>query len=228
MDLVSIIMPYYKKREYIKSAVLSVLNQTYQNFEVYIIFDDKNVDDLEFINEIVALDNDDKLENVTAVALIVAIVAVPSTVSDCVSIALPYIFSTFCASVPSVCVLTPLSVNVPLIVVSPPSIEPAVTTMFANVPVLVEPVISPVTPRLPPTVKSPVTLAAPGIFNWVLTVSVSTNPVETGLDASPTAVAYSVAKFDVCDASYSARWLEPGNIIPAVLPVLAEAIPQTL
>jgi hypothetical protein len=115
--------------------------------------------------EIVALDNDDKLETVTAVALIVAIVAVPSTVSDCVSIALPYIFSTFCASVPSVCVLTPLSVNVPLIVVSPPSIEPAVTTMFANVPVLVEPVISPVTPRLPPTVKSPVTLAAPGIFN---------------------------------------------------------------
>ena len=57
MDLVSIIMPYYKKKEYIKSAVLSVLNQTYQNFEVYIIFDDKNVDDLEFINEIVALDN---------------------------------------------------------------------------------------------------------------------------------------------------------------------------
>ena len=57
MDLVSIIMPYHKKREYIKSAILSVLNQTYQNFEVYIIFDDKNKDDLRFINEIVALDN---------------------------------------------------------------------------------------------------------------------------------------------------------------------------
>ena len=48
---------------------------------------------------------------------------------------------------------------------SPLSIEPAVTTMFANVAVLVEPVTSPVTPILPPTVKSPVTLAAPGIFN---------------------------------------------------------------
>ena len=44
MDLVSIIMPYHKKREYIKSAILSVLNQTYQNFEIYIIFDDKNKD----------------------------------------------------------------------------------------------------------------------------------------------------------------------------------------
>ena len=57
MDLVSIIMPYHKKREYIKSAILSVLNQTYQNFEIYIIFDDENIDDLPFINEIVTLDN---------------------------------------------------------------------------------------------------------------------------------------------------------------------------
>ena len=57
MDLVSIIMPYHKKREYIKSALNSVLGQTYQNFEVYIIFDDKNIDDLGFIKEIVALDN---------------------------------------------------------------------------------------------------------------------------------------------------------------------------
>ena len=59
----------------------------------------------------------------------------------------------------------------------------------------------------------------------MLTVSVSTNPVDTGFDASPIAVAYNVLKFDVCDASYSARWLEPGNITPAVLPVLAEAMP---
>ena len=57
MDLVSIIMPYHKKREYIKSALNSVLGQTYRNFEVYIIFDDKNIDDLGFIKEIVALDN---------------------------------------------------------------------------------------------------------------------------------------------------------------------------
>ena len=57
MDLVSIIMPYHKKREYIKSAIHSVLNQTYQNFEIYIIFDDKNIDDLPFVNEIVSLDN---------------------------------------------------------------------------------------------------------------------------------------------------------------------------
>ena len=57
MDLVSIIMPYHKKKEYIKSAILSVLNQTYQNFEIYIIFDDEDIDDLPFINEIVTLDN---------------------------------------------------------------------------------------------------------------------------------------------------------------------------
>ena len=97
--------------------------------------------------------------------------------------------------------------------------------MFANVPVLVEPVISPVSPILPPTVKSPVTVAAPGILNNVLTVKLLTCCVETGLDASPIDVAYRVAKLDVCDASYSAHWLAPGKIIPAALPVLAEAIP---
>ena len=149
------------------------------------------------VPEMVALVSVAKLDTVIDVEFSVAIVAVPSTVKLCVSIALPNIVSTFCASVPNVCVLTPLSVRLPLIVVSPLNIEPAVTTMFANVAVLVVPVTSPVTPILPPTVKSPVTAAAPGIFNWVLTVNVSTCPVETGLDASPIDVAYNVEKFAV-------------------------------
>ena len=117
--------------------------------------------------EIVALDNDDKLETVIDVALIVATVATPSTVSVCVSIVSPNMVSTLPAaeSVPNVCVLTPLSVKLPSIVVLPRNVVLAVTTKSANVAVLVVPTISPVRPILPPTVKSPVTLAAPGIFN---------------------------------------------------------------
>ena len=47
------------------------------------------------VPEIVALDNVAKLETVAVVASNVAIVAVPSTVILCVSIALPNMFSTF-------------------------------------------------------------------------------------------------------------------------------------
>ena len=52
MDLVSVITPYYKKKKFIKEAILSVLNQTYQNLEVFIIYDDESLDDLDYIKEI--------------------------------------------------------------------------------------------------------------------------------------------------------------------------------
>lgn len=38
--LVSIIIPFYKKHEYIYETIDSILNQTYQNFEILIIHDD--------------------------------------------------------------------------------------------------------------------------------------------------------------------------------------------
>ena len=56
MDLVSVIIPYYKKKNFIKEAILSVINQTYQNLEIFIIYDDESLDDLDFIKEIKNLD----------------------------------------------------------------------------------------------------------------------------------------------------------------------------
>ena len=56
MDLVSVITPYYKKKKFIKESILSVLNQTYQNLEIFIIYDDESLDDLSYIKEIKSLD----------------------------------------------------------------------------------------------------------------------------------------------------------------------------
>ena len=55
-DLISIIIPYFKKREYIKNTLNSVLNQTYKNLEIIIIYDDQEKDDLEFIKKLNRLD----------------------------------------------------------------------------------------------------------------------------------------------------------------------------
>lgn len=59
--LVSIIMPYYKKKSYIKDTVLSVLSQTYKKFELLIIYDDENKDDLSYIKEISKLSDKIKI-----------------------------------------------------------------------------------------------------------------------------------------------------------------------
>tara|TARA_B110000977_G_scaffold160935_1_gene205587 strand:- start:234 stop:986 length:753 start_codon:yes stop_codon:yes gene_type:complete len=52
MDLVSVIIPYYKKKEYIISSINSVLNQTYKNLEIIIIYDDLNKEDLNLLKKI--------------------------------------------------------------------------------------------------------------------------------------------------------------------------------
>ena len=57
MDLISVIIPYYKKKKSILKTVNSVLNQIYQNFEIIIVYDDENNSDLNFINEIKNKDN---------------------------------------------------------------------------------------------------------------------------------------------------------------------------
>lgn len=54
--LVSIIMPYFKNKKYVKYSVLSVLNQTFKNFELIIVYDNKTSDELKFINKIKKLD----------------------------------------------------------------------------------------------------------------------------------------------------------------------------
>jgi len=56
MNLVSVIIPFYKKKFFIKETIFSVLKQTYKNLEIIIIYDDQNCDDLKFIKEIGTLD----------------------------------------------------------------------------------------------------------------------------------------------------------------------------
>ena len=52
MDLISVIIPYYKKKEYIISSINSVLNQTYKNLEIIIIYDDLDKEDLNLLKKI--------------------------------------------------------------------------------------------------------------------------------------------------------------------------------
>jgi len=49
MKLVSIIIPYYKKRRYIFRAVQSVLKQSYRKYEIIIVYNDKDKKDLNYI-----------------------------------------------------------------------------------------------------------------------------------------------------------------------------------
>ena len=56
MDLVSVIIPYYKKRNFVKETLTSVVNQDYDNLEVLIIYDDTNLNDLEFLQKITKSD----------------------------------------------------------------------------------------------------------------------------------------------------------------------------
>ena len=50
-DLVSIIIPYYRKKKYILKTINSILNQSYNYFEVIIIYDDENLSDLSYLEE---------------------------------------------------------------------------------------------------------------------------------------------------------------------------------
>ena len=60
MKLVSVIIPYFKRKN-IGLSISSVLNQTYKNLEIIIIYDDVQEDDLYYIKDIVSRDNRIKL-----------------------------------------------------------------------------------------------------------------------------------------------------------------------
>jgi len=51
MTSVSVIIPYYKKINYIKKTLQSVLDQTFKDFEIILIYDDTNLDDLTIIKK---------------------------------------------------------------------------------------------------------------------------------------------------------------------------------
>jgi teichuronic acid biosynthesis glycosyltransferase TuaG len=61
MNLVSVIIPYYKKKEFILKSINSVLKQSYKNFEIIIIYDDREKEDLDLIKKIVSIDKRIKL-----------------------------------------------------------------------------------------------------------------------------------------------------------------------
>ena len=52
-DKVSVIIPYYKKNFFFLKTLKSVINQTYKNFEIIIVYDDPSRIDLEYIKEII-------------------------------------------------------------------------------------------------------------------------------------------------------------------------------
>ena len=55
-SLVSVIMPYYNKKDYFLVSINSVLNQTYRKLEIIIIYDDKDKNDLEYIKNCIKND----------------------------------------------------------------------------------------------------------------------------------------------------------------------------
>jgi len=56
MNLISIIMPYYKKSEFISASINSILNQSFQKFEIIIIDDELSKNSFEILENIKKLD----------------------------------------------------------------------------------------------------------------------------------------------------------------------------
>lgn len=51
-QLISVVIPYYKKKKYIKRALESVYIQTYKNFEIIIVYDDTDLSDFFYLEEL--------------------------------------------------------------------------------------------------------------------------------------------------------------------------------
>lgn len=56
MGLVSIILPYFNKRDYIRETIYSLLNQTYQDFEIIVVDDEISEDSNRVLSEIKKID----------------------------------------------------------------------------------------------------------------------------------------------------------------------------
>ena len=51
-DLITVIIPFYKKKKYFFKTVDSLKNQSYKNFEAIIIYDDEDKSDLGFVKNV--------------------------------------------------------------------------------------------------------------------------------------------------------------------------------
>ena len=58
---ISIIIPYYRKRKYFTETIRSILNQTYKNYEVIVIYDDACLKEVAFIKDVLKKVNLKKL-----------------------------------------------------------------------------------------------------------------------------------------------------------------------
>ena len=63
MSLVSVIMPYYKKKLYIEDLIRSILNQTYQKFEIILVNDEEETATKEYLKKFINDDSRIKLIN---------------------------------------------------------------------------------------------------------------------------------------------------------------------
>lgn len=52
MSLVSIIMPYYKKKAYLNKTINSILQQTYKKFEIILVDDEKSEESINLLSKI--------------------------------------------------------------------------------------------------------------------------------------------------------------------------------
>ena len=50
--LISVIISYYKKKKFIKKTLNSILNQTYQNYELIFVFDEENIFDIKYVKSL--------------------------------------------------------------------------------------------------------------------------------------------------------------------------------
>ena len=61
MSLVSVIMPYYKKKKYVLESIKSILNQSHKNLEIILVNDEIDNKSCDFLKEISILDSRIKL-----------------------------------------------------------------------------------------------------------------------------------------------------------------------
>ena len=50
--LISIIIPYFKKKKFFAKTIKSIMNQSYKNFEIILIYDDVNQNELIFVKNV--------------------------------------------------------------------------------------------------------------------------------------------------------------------------------